>query len=522
MKTRIIALMAISAWTAYAGDAAPIVKVGLYKNGLAVVTRKVTPDSAGTAVIDDSARPAYGTFWHSADKPVTVTRTSVKDGVTVSFRAAAEFAPILAEAEKEPSIEATAFSGGEKNCVLTASGKLIADGAELMLQLKSGSKIRIPSLLKVAVKGASGGGSWRFAGTDKPFAIEYLTAGASWTPSYRLAIDEKGKARLFMSAEVRNELEDWEGAELSLISGFPNLKYADVPSLLGGGVNFADYMDAVDAVERGENQPWTYGRFERKRSDTRGGVMSQSVMMNYMNPKLNEAAYGAAESGEGADICYRDVGPVTLEKGQTLSLPLGAKETQAERLVDWDLNDRRDYWGRITQQEFTPELWDSVKVKNPFDFPLTTAPMEVVEDGRILGQNVCAWTNPGDEAIVKVTKALSVKGIYEECGDGKNLSKKLSTLGADELFNFDNNRYRKEMVTATMKLVNFRKEATKLRVKKTFSGELVKSDVEPTKSHDLPPEDARVNPVHELTWEFELKAGESRDVSFTYWLWVRM
>ena len=68
MKSLIVAAVAIHALAVGAGDAAPIVKVGLYKNGLAVVTRKVTPDSTGTAVVDGSARPAYGTFWLSGRK----------------------------------------------------------------------------------------------------------------------------------------------------------------------------------------------------------------------------------------------------------------------------------------------------------------------------------------------------------------------------------------------------------------------------------------------------------------------
>ena len=536
MKSLIVAVLAIPALAACADDAAPIVKVGLYKNGLAVVTRKVTPDSTGTAVVDGSARPAYGTFWHSADKPVTVTRTAARDGVTISFRAAPDFAPVLAEAEKEGNVEATAYTIGEKDRVFTASGKLIANGnladgnlacgnfaydKMLTLQLKSGSKVNIPKGLKVSVKGAASGESWLFTGTDKPFAVEYLSDGASWTPSYRLAFGEKGKGMLFMSADVRNELADWKDAELSLISGFPNLKFANVPSLLGGGVDFAAYRNAVEAAEGGDPQPWYYGRKARV-----GGVMSQSVMVNYAPDGMaapNAAAYGAAEAGAGSDIHYREVGKVTLGKDETLTLPLGAKETKVERLVDWDLNDRRDFWGWLTNEESKPELWDSVKVTNPFAFPLTTAPMEVVEEGRILGQNPCAWTNPGDEAIVKVTKALSVKGAYEERGAGKTLSNEmLSSLGVGERLRFKDNDYRKEIVTATMKLANFRKETAKLRVKKTFSGELVKSDVEPTKRHDPPPADWRVNAVHELTWEFELKAGESRDVSFTYWLWVRM
>ena len=49
MKSLIVAAVAIHALAAGAGDAAPIVKVGLYKNGLAVVTRKVAPDSTGTS-----------------------------------------------------------------------------------------------------------------------------------------------------------------------------------------------------------------------------------------------------------------------------------------------------------------------------------------------------------------------------------------------------------------------------------------------------------------------------------------
>ena len=531
MKRLITAVLALPALSACAGDAAPIVKIGLYKNGLAVVTRTVTPDSTGTAVVDGSARPAYGTFWHSADKPVSVTRTAARDGVTISFRAAPDFEPVLAEAEKEGDVEATAYEIGEKDRIFTASGKLIATGEPdsgvlaydkmLTLQLQSGSKVNVRARSAVCVKGAARGESWLFAGTDKPFAIEYLSAGASWTPSYRLALGMKGKGMLFMSADVRNELADLKDAELSLISGFPNLEFANVPSLLGGGVDFATYKNAVEAAEGDDQRPWHDGRMAK----VGYGVMSQSVMMNHAPAVCaapNAAAYGTVEAGAGSDIHYREVGKVTLRKGETLTLPLGAKETKVERLVDWDLNDRRDFWGRPVNEEFRPELWDAVKVKNPFGFPMTTAPMEVVEEGRILGQNHCAWTNPGDEAIVKVTKALSVKGTYEERGDGKSISSKLSSLGADERFRFNDCNYRKETVTATMKLTNFRKEAAKLRVKKTFSGELVKSDVEPTKRHDPPPADARVNAVHELTWEFELKTGETREVSFTYWLWVRM
>ena len=47
-------------------DPAPITAIALYKNGLAVVTRRVTPQTNGVARVDGSDVPAYGTLWYTA------------------------------------------------------------------------------------------------------------------------------------------------------------------------------------------------------------------------------------------------------------------------------------------------------------------------------------------------------------------------------------------------------------------------------------------------------------------------
>ncbi len=526
-------MVAAATIVAAAEEKAPIVKVGLYKNGLAAVTRRVTPDAKGVATVDGSARPAYGTFWHSAEKPVTVTRGVPEGNATLTFRAPPEFRQVLEAAIIAPDMKLAAFSSGEKDILLSANGTLLAKGGFAdtddgwddpfqrrsfgvqqgwKLRLKNGSTLTVPRHCLVAVAGTSAADAeWRFSGSDKPFDVEYLTSGASWTPSYRLELAEGGKGRLFMSAELRNELGDWKDAEVSLISGFPNLKYASVPSLLGKDVGFDMYRRAVEAAESPDRS-------------TGIGAMTQ-VMLNsasFDGMNTDPAAYAAAEAGAGADIHYRPIGKITLGKDQTVSLPLGAETADVKRMVDWDLDDRRDGWGRLVNQDKQPELWDAVKIRNPFGFPLTTAPMEVVEDGRILGQSPCSWTNPGDEVVVKVTKALSVKGAFEERGDGKGISSKVSSFDVGERFRFQGYDYRKETVTATFNVTNFRKEPVEMHVKKTISGEIVESAFQPTAVRNPPPEDNRVNPVRELTWEFELKAGESREFEFTYWLWVRM
>ena len=553
-------------------DPAPILSVGLYKNGLAVVTRQITPDANGVARVDGACRPAYGTFWHSADKPVTITAETAdllrdKDEqavlsswndtyagreVMITFRAAPTLSGALSDAERNGGVRVKSFSIGEKDDLFALKGTVVAaqsarkppaaqsrryyygypepaqpaPAAELTLRLKTGSTVVIPEANVVSARAEDGiacgierqAPIWRFEGAAKPFVVQYLTDGATWTPSYRLDLrGEKGSVT--MAAELNNEMMDWDGAEVSLISGFPNLLYASVPSLLGWGMSFNLYRDAVNAAENAD--PWAPGG-----TRMRSGVMAQSVMMNSAPADgfdVSSVAFAVNESGAGTDIHYRPVGKVSLKKGATRSIPLGAGESTIKRIVDWDLADTRDEYGRNRNNENgkgAAILWDAVRFTNPFDFPMTTAPIEVTEERRILGQAKSTWTNPGDTTLVKITKALSVTGSYNETGDGKTISSKIGSLKAEDRFDYQSRHYRREIVTGTFLVQNFRKVPASLIVKKTISGEIVETSIEPTKNRALPTQDCRVNLEHALTWEFDLQPGEKREFTLTYWLWV--
>lgn len=552
-------------------DPAPILSVGLYKNGLAVVTRRITPDANGVARVDGACRPAYGTFWHSADKPVTITAetadllrdrdeqavlsswtdTYAGREVLITFRTAPTLSGALSDAERNGGVRVKSFSIGEKDELFALKGTVVAAQSarkpptaqsrryyygyqepaqpapttELTLRLKTGSTVVIPEANVVAVRAEDGiacgierqAPIWRFEGAVKPFVIQYLTDGATWTPSYRL--DLRGeKGLISMATDLHNEMMDWDGAEVSLISGFPNLLYAGVPSLLGWGMSFNLYRDAVNAAENAD--PWAVGA-----AKMRSGVMSQSVMMNSAPADgfdISAAAFAVNESGAGSDIHYRSIGQVSLKKGATRSVPLGAGETAIKRIVDWNLSDTRDEYGRNRNNDNKDAqiLWDAVRFTNPFDFPMTTAPIEVTEERRILGQAKSTWTNPGDTTLVKITKALSVTGSYSEVGDGKTVSSKIGSLKAEDRFDYQSRHYRREIVTGTFVVQNFRNVPASLIVKKTISGEIMETSIAPTKNRTPPTQDCRVNLERVLTWEFDLQPGEKREFTLTYWLWV--
>ena len=56
---------------------AAVSSVALYKNGQMVVTREVTPEN-GVALVEAKDAPTHGTFWHSANKPLDVKKSSKK------------------------------------------------------------------------------------------------------------------------------------------------------------------------------------------------------------------------------------------------------------------------------------------------------------------------------------------------------------------------------------------------------------------------------------------------------------
>ena len=549
-------------------DAAPVVSVGLFKNGFALVTRRVTPNADGIAWVRPAGQPSYGTFWYSSTDPLRITSEVIRlrredapkfsewtewaetfggRNAEVTFRAAAALSATLEAAARSAGCRVRVCSYAEET-IFSLSGYVLPPAAErraqprpsnqmwgaryaspisvaekesLTLRLASGSTVVIPSDNIVAVQTKEGEAIptpvWKFEGSTRPFTIQYLTSGAMWTPSYRLDLSG-GKGQLTMGTELRNEIVDWKEVEVSLISGFPNIRYADVPSLLGAGVKLNQYRDMVTYAEDGSSDPWSQRR--------RRGVMGQSVMLNSAGESDFDVAtsgYAATAIGSGSDIHYRSIGKVSLAQNSVCSIPLGSGETEVKRIVDWDVNDTRDQDGRFQSNPDGGKgavLWDAVRFRNSFSFPMTTAPIEVTENGRILGQTRSDWTNPGDIARVRITHALSVKGSYAETGDGKTISSKIASLQQGERFDFDHRHYRKEIVAGKFTVQNFRAESASLTIRKTISGEIIETSIQPTKNVTPPPTDNRVNLVRQLTWEFDLNPGEKREFTLTYWLWV--
>ena len=161
-----------------------------------------------------------------------------------------------------------------------------------------------------------------------------------------------------------------------------------------------------------------------------------------------------------------------------------------------------------------------MRFKNPLESPITTAPIEIVDGGKLLGQTTIKWVNPGEETLVRITKALTVSGIRTETeSDAKSGNQ--SSIKNREIISYAGDNYRKSTVDGEIKLHNFRTYETKVIAKLQYSGEFIEAEGEP-KSKLLESGVYSVNPRRELTWEITLKPGEELMLTYKYTVMVRL
>jgi hypothetical protein len=152
------------------------------------------------------------------------------------------------------------------------------------------------------------------------------------------------------------------------------------------------------------------------------------------------------------------------------------------------------------------EMWDVLRFKNPFRFPMTTAPAMVVENGKFSGQRVSYWANAGEETNLRVTRALSIRTASLEAEDPALKNERVVV---------DDKTYTKVHLRGELRMSNHRKEPVKLLVRHTIRGTIAEAEGAPrlvTREESL----TDVNRAHDAQWTVPLRPGEEKRLSYRY------
>jgi hypothetical protein len=217
----------------------------------------------------------------------------------------------------------------------------------------------------------------------------------------------------------------------------------------------------------------------------------------------------AVPAGEGVDLHFQDAGKKSLQRGEAVSFSLASNQADYERIIEWTLD--IDQNGKVKNAEKDAGTWDVLHFRNPFTFPLTTAPAQVIQNGRFGGQHLCYYTNAGEQTRVRITKALNVRASANIVLDTKRKREEVSFL---------HSTYFRTAFKGELAVNNHRKDTVKMRIVTSLLGTLEKAEGDPTINHYVEDVSA-VNPSTHMVWTFSLRPGEEKRLPFQFQSLIR-
>lgn len=338
-------------------------------------------------------------------------------------------------------------------------------------------------------------------------SVNYLARGINWTPSYIIDISKPERAQFTAKAIVTNELIDLEHVDLSLVTGYPNIQFADVQSPIAMSKKLAAHISSMSS-----------DFFGVEKSDILGQVMVRGGRAVEAEYEVEMPGYSAAEGGTVAeDLFLYAVGQFSLKVDETAYLPLFSEELPYKHLFTWSIPDILDEYERYNStvrdqdERYGEIIWHIVRLENKTDFPITTASAEFVKDGTFVGQDVCYYTAPGEKADIRINRAMNV--IAEK---SEHEVERQRNAGEFYGWHFD-----LVTVKGELQIRNRMDKSITLEINKTLSGEVLSID---PAAEDLTIVKGlqRVNPRHNLIWTIELDGGEKINLNYEYEVYVRI
>jgi len=525
-----------------------IKKLSLFKNGIGfVVSEAVLPGNSKTVKLGQLPVPSFGTFWvgypeevkvqslitsvqevekkipaqnlpqllqlnpgkkviiHTSDKDIEGVilanspgdqEQSVPNPYYMSVRTILD--PYGRYVPQIPSNDILRIQTDQGIILLNASSVIRAEFNERELINFSTAKEKYPSI-RMELEESSGG---------EEISISCLARGITWSPGYLIDLSDPRTAKFSAHAVIINELADLNNVQIQLVTGFPNIKFADVVSPVAKSQSLAEFLNSLtNAGGQRQNQYM---------------VTQQALLSNVAGQFDSEGrsllpGYSTASDGMTAeDFFFYPVNNFSLKNNETAWVPLFTAEMPYKHIYTWKIKDFIDqedrYYSQLQTQnaEQAEEIWHSCRVVNTLNMPLTTAATEFITNGEFTGQDVCYYTPSKGETTIRINKALNVLAEQSEVEIERKRDASV----------FHGYRYDLVKVRGELKIRNKLDKNINLEITKELTGEVLESS---PKSEDIKTAKGlkQVNEKHLLKWEIVLAEGEEKNISYQYQVYIR-
>ena len=328
---------------------------------------------------------------------------------------------------------------------------------------------------------------WIFSRKDAqkalPFEFSYLTNGIAWQSAIKFDLISKDRMNISHNAVIRNNGKKFDCPEFYLVSGSPEISTKNIISLL---------CQSSDYVKRKSYAP-----------------MLGRAKFAAMNDMASAESAAMPFVSQTSDVLYRHIGKISLEENESRQIELQSAQNVPYRTVaKWYIPAQRNPNGK-TITNIRSDVKNTLIFKNLCPSMLDSAPVAIYADGKLMMLTELDSNTPvNSERSITLSYADGIECNIDENELVKNRVQHVI---------FNNRRYVKCTVEATLKITNFRKITAPVNIDYNFNGEFVKCDNSKIKfSRKTEYTSSLLNPNSSLNFEFDLKPAETKEIKITY------
>ncbi len=548
----------------------PVKEITVFKDGHAFVLHQgyMPTDRAGNVQMDYLPTPVLGTFWpYSSEKNVRLSAVTASSRKVLVERTTLSIPDMMTA---NPGTEVTLFLNDGKTSI---SGKIIesltrsSEEAESNSPPNSGEKLPERSNL-ILLKNDQGThvipldqirnvvliGAYKKQMAQEEFrnllsmkldwqgkepkkqaevGMVYLQKGVRWIPSYKFNLDGKGGVHVKLQASLINELTDLQDVTANLVIGVPSFAFKETPDPISLQQTFAQVSTYFDSASQS-----SYA--------LSNGIMSQvggqggGFGGGRSSAPRTEAEPGPAIEGsnKNEDLFVFTVKHNTLKKGQRMTIPVAEYDLKYKDiyLLDIAYAPPREVRGNFNTQQQTeltralasPKAIHVIRIVNSGKLPITTAPVLILNDEKIVAQSSTGYTSVGGELDIPLTTASDIKIKKSE----------KETLRTPNAEFWNNHHYTKIELEGKLNLTNFSDKEIEIEVTRNVLGRAIKADhngeifnintLEDEENgatadnpswwgwYNWPNWWSHFNAVSRLKWSLKLPAGKSVELGYNW------
>jgi len=323
--------------------------------------------------------------------------------------------------------------------------------------------------------------------------MSYLQKGITWLPTYFIELKPQNKGQLSLEANLLNDIEDVENAEINFAVGIPSFSFKHVSEPL---FSTKTVWEILRELSNQQIQEFSTG--------IQMNVMSQSVSYNRRD---ESAEYTPQVEGVGGeDLYFYKKQKISLKKHGRLKTQLLKMNFDYKDVYSCELeqNAASRSYNSDTKSNI---VWHSIRFKNESNHPLTTGTVffkkEDKEQIALVSQNQLDYTPKNEFATAKMTVAPDIMITSNDIETSRK------SVSNDYLLN----------INGEINIVNYKAFAVDLIIERKVIGTMLDSDKKWEVKSKLDTYNS-MNPTNNVVWKLKIPAGKSAKIKYKYKIMV--